>query len=190
MRIGLLGGSFDPPHICHLLAGQYLVETGAAERIWWLPVFDHAFGKGLAPWDHRLAMCRAVAAGTPWLDIDTAEWDRGGRSYTVETVAWLQSRHPEHAFRWIVGSDLLPQLPSWHRWDELRQRIGFVAIGRGDAIGPDDLPRGARVEVRDFALPDISSTLVRARRARGDAITELVPHAVAAYLDAHPELYR
>ncbi len=190
-RIGLFGGSFNPPHVCHLLASIYLLETGDFDQVWWLPVHVHAFAKRteLVPWEHRLAMCEAVTADRPGLRVDPVEADLGPRSYTIDTVTELQRRHPDRDFGWIIGSDLLPELPRWHRWDDLRRRVTFYVVGRGeDSI---ELPEGGRFVVREMWLPDISSTSIREQLGRGElaAVRPSLPKAVAEYLAEHPGLY-
>ena len=189
--IGLFGGSFNPPHVCHLLSSIYLLETGDFDEVWWLPVHVHAFAKDseLVAWEHRLAMCEAVASGHARLRTEPIEAELGPRSYTIDTVRELRRRHPEHEFGWIVGSDLLPELPRWHRWEELRELVTFYVVGRGEAR--IELPPGARFVVREMWLPDISSTGIRELLREGDlrAARPSLPRAVADYLANHPALF-
>lgn len=190
-RIGLFGGSFNPPHVCHLLSSIYLLETGDFDEVWWLPVHVHAFAKRreLVPWQHRLAMCEAVAADRPGLRVDPIEAELGPRSYTIDTVMELKRRHPGRDFDWIIGSDLLPELHRWHRWRELRERVTFYVVGRGE--GQIELPVGGRFVVREMWLPDISSTDIRGLLRSGDraAARPSLPRAVARYLAKNPKLY-
>ena len=189
--IGLFGGSFNPPHVCHLLSSIYLLETGDFDEVWWLPVHVHAFAKDceLAPWEHRLAMCEAVARDHRRLRVEPIEAELGPRSYTIDTVTELRRRHPEHEFGWIIGSDLLPELHRWHRWRELRELVTFYVVGRGE--GQIELPPGGRFVVREMWLPDISSTGIRELLRSGDlaAARPSLPRAVARYLANHPELF-
>ncbi|MCP4872637.1 MAG: nicotinate (nicotinamide) nucleotide adenylyltransferase [Proteobacteria bacterium] len=191
VRIGLLGGSFNPPHLCHVRLSEYVLQSGAVDAVWWLPVHRHAFDKdaSLASWDDRLAMAEAAVADHPDLHVDPIESTLAPPSYTVHTIAALRERHPEHTFVWLAGADILPELHLWHRWSELRELLEFLIVGRGDRAR--DAPEGARIDVRDFTLPDISSSQVRRRLAAGDraAARELVPAAVADWLDAHPDVY-
>lgn len=191
-KVGVFGGSFNPPHICHLLASQYLLETTDLEAIWWVPVHHHAFDKNrhLAPWAHRTAMCEAVVTNRPGLRVDSVEADLGERSWTIDTIAALRERNPGVEFSWIIGSDLLPELPQWSRWEELRELVRFVVLGRGSPASAAELPEGGSFLVRDFHLPDISSSVVRELLAAGEDVRHLVPAAVSAYLEANPGLYR
>ncbi len=191
-RVGLFGGSFNPPHVCHLLASLYLLETTDLDAVWWVPVHKHAFEKdrNLACWDHRLALCEAVAADHSNLHVEPIERTLGRKSYTFDTVNALRARHPNTSFSWIVGADLLPELHLWHRWEELRGVLRFVVLGRGAPTDPAGLPPGGDFVIRDFHLPDISSTQVRKALRAGDPVDALVPSAVRRFLQEHPELYR
>jgi len=191
-KIGVFGGSFNPPHICHLLASQYLLETTALDAIWWVPVHHHAFEKDreLASWQHRVAMCEAVVAGCPRIRVDTVEKELGERSWTIDTIGALRERNPGAEFSWIIGSDLLGELHLWSRWEELREIVRFIVLGRGVSPTSSELPEGGSFLLRDFHLPDISSSAVRGLRGEGRDISHLVPAAVAAYIEEHPELYR
>jgi len=191
-RVGLLGGSFNPPHICHLLASLYLVETGCVDEVWWLPVHRHAFDKDrdLRPFVDRVALCEAAVADHPKLVVSCVEASLGERSRTIDTVAALRDSHPRHQFAWIVGSDLLPELPTWHRWEELRSQVCFLVLGRGQEVAANDLPDGGDFLVRDFQLPDISSSTIRQKLAEGQDVSSLVPASVLNLLRNQPELYR
>jgi len=190
-RIGLLGGSFNPPHICHVLLSEYVLETSAVDEVWWLPVHRHAFDKDsdLAPWADRVAMAEAAIAGRARTRIEPIEATLPAPSYTVHTVAALRAAHPEHAFVWLAGADILPELHLWHRWPELREALDFFVVGRGNRVV--EVPEGGRVEVRDFALPDVSSSKVRRALAAGDfdAARRLLPAGVARWLATRRDLY-
>ncbi len=191
-RIGLLGGSFNPPHICHLLLSEYVLETGGVQEVWWLPVHRHAFDKNadLAPWDDRVAMAAAAVAGRPRLHVNPIEATLAPPSYTIQTIAALRAAHPDHSFVWLAGTDVLSELHLWHRWPELAQVLEFLIVGRGDDLPP--APPEGRIEVRDFALPDVSSSTVRALLRREDraAARRLLPAGVADWLETRPDLYR
>jgi nicotinate-nucleotide adenylyltransferase len=190
-RVGLFGGSFNPPQICHLLASLYLLETTDLDAIWWVPVHRHAFEKDrtLACWDHRLAMCEAVADAHPRIRVETIERTLGAKSYTVDTLAALRAAHPDVAFSWVIGTDIVPDLPLWHRWPELQTLVRFIVLGRGAPIDPSQLPAGGDFVLREFHLPDISSSQVRTERRAGRPVDALVPAAVRNYLAEHPDLY-
>lgn len=191
-RVALLGGSFNPPHICHVLLSVYLLETVDIDEVWWIPVHRHAFAKDstLRPFEHRLAMCKRVAADYPGIRVDDIERGLNAPSYTVDTIAALRSAHGTHTFSWLIGSDILPELHRWHRWEDLRAQLRFLVVGRGEPIADEDLPEGGDFVVRDFHLPDVSSSDVRRRLAEDEDASFLVPRAVHTYIEQHPALYR
>ena len=190
-RVALLGGSFNPPHICHVLLSVYLLETVDVDEVWWLPVHRHAFAKDstLRPFEDRLAMCEQVVAGYESIKVNDIERRLEPPSYTFDTISSLRGAHEDCAFSWLIGSDILPELHQWHRWEELREQLQFVVVGRGEPIDPGDLPEGGDFVMRDFHLPDVSSTGIRDALADGEDISALVPRAVSDYLATHPDLY-
>jgi nicotinate-nucleotide adenylyltransferase len=174
------------------MASRYLLDQGLVDAVWWLPVHRHAFDKdsGLAPWDHRLAMARAVTDEQDGLEVDEIERQLSAPSYTWDTVTALRRSHPETRFSWIIGTDILADLPLWHRWDELREVLDFLVVGRGASLGV--LPAEGRFTRVDLTLPDISSTRLREQLAAGrfERVRKAVPATVANYLKDHPDLYR
>ena len=107
MRVALFGGSFNPPHVAHQLVALYVLETAPVDALWFVPAFEHAFGKPLAAFEDRLAMCELAAAALgPRAQVSDVERALGGRSLTLRTVRRLTELHPEHAFSLVIGSDL------------------------------------------------------------------------------------
>src|SRR5580765_5636706 len=102
--IALIGGSFDPPHQGHLDAAVFVHEHFHDDEIWLMPSFHHPFGKRLAAFEHRVKMCEAIAAGLDWLKVSTVEKDVGGDGRTIDTLKYLQPRHPGTRFRLVLGS--------------------------------------------------------------------------------------
>jgi nicotinate-nucleotide adenylyltransferase len=177
----LLGGSFDPPHVCHLLISLYVLQATEAREVWWVPCAQHAFGKDSAPFEQRLALCRTAARHVPALSVLGLERTRGGISYTIDTVTELRAAHPDRNFLWIIGSDLLDELPRWHRWDELREQVTFLVVPRGDTPLPPE-PAGARLRWLPVAFPDVSSTAVREALADGGDVRGWLDGEVLAAL--------
>lgn len=179
MRIGLFGGSFNPPHMGHSLLCHYLLETTDLEQVWLIPTFQHAFSKVLVPYEERLTLCRLLAE--PFglrVQLCELERDREGPSYTIDTVRILRSRHPEHQFDWIVGADILQETHKWRDFEALTQLVHFRVFGR------EGFPGGSTV-----AMPEISSTEIRRRLAIGAPVEELLPRRVLTYIEARG-LYR
>jgi nicotinate-nucleotide adenylyltransferase len=182
MRIALFGGSFNPPHVAHQMAALYVLETAPIDEIWLLPTFRHAHGKALAPFDDRLAMCelaaRALGARAKVSDV---EREIGDESRTLRTLRTLQAQFAEHIFSLVIGADLLAEVPSWYGGAELQRSVPFIVVGRS-GVGTGDAGTGSG---GTLALPEISSTQVRAALAAGRSVGGLVPRAVLDYIYRH-----
>ncbi|HMN75462.1 MAG TPA: nicotinate-nucleotide adenylyltransferase [Burkholderiaceae bacterium] len=196
-RIGLLGGSFDPVHNAHVALARSAIETLALDELLWVPT-GVAWQKTRAatPAAHRIAMLRLAIGAAPCQRIERCEVERGGPSYTIDTVTELQRRQP-HAQWWLLlGQDQLANLPSWHRWHDLVARVKLAVANRAGAalhLAPELAPELAAAGVSVAELPlapmDVSSTAIRDRVAAGLGIAELVPAPVARYIELHG-LYR
>lgn len=188
MDIGLFGGSFNPPHIAHLIVAETVREQFGLQAVWWMPSHTppHKPGETLAPATHRLSMTRRATASNPAFDTSELEIQRGGPSYTVETLRALQERHPDAAFALIVGSDSLQDFAGWHRPEEIARRVPLLGYRRPGAEAPDLPPRFARrVRFGEAPLLEISGTAIRARLRRGQSIRYLVPEEVRRYIEEH-----
>lgn len=169
MRIAVYGGSFNPPHVGHAMVAGWLRWADRADQVWLIPAFSHPFDKALAPFASRVAACEALAALVgPWVRVDPIEATLPTPSYTIDTLATLSARHPEHQFRLVVGADVLPTTDAWKRWDEIVARHAPIVVGRG---GYPDVP-GAPT------FPSISSSEVRAALSEGRGVDHLVPDGV------------
>ena len=176
MRVALFGGSFNPPHLAHQLAALYVLETAPVDALWFVPAFEHAFGKPLVPFEDRLAMCQLAASALgPRAEVSDVERAIGGRSLTLRTVRRLMELHPEHAFSLVIGSDLLAEVGGWYGGDELTRTIPFIVVGRPGG-------RAAGAGAPEIMMPDVSSTAVRAALAAGRSVDALVPRAVLDYI--------
>lgn len=173
-RIGMLGGSFNPPHLGHLLIATAVYAVEELDHLWVIPTADHAFGKDLAPFADRVRMChlafRHFGGGAAVLDIE----DRLPRpSYTVNLLRALHAVRPGIKPVWIAGSDVLADLPRWKEPEEVQRLARFVVVPRKGYEG------GTRLRVD---LPELSSTDIRQLRAKGEDITGLVDHEVLTYV--------
>jgi nicotinate-nucleotide adenylyltransferase len=192
-RIGLLGGSFDPVHRAHVALGRIALDRLALDRLIWMPA-GRAWQKkpGDASGDHRLAMLQLAIEGEPRFEASDLEIRRAGPSYTIDTVAALQSQTPGADWFLVVGQDQYAGLPTWHRWKELLPLVTLAVAGREghEPEAPAQLQAlpHAMVTIPLPAMP-ISSTAVRARVRAGAAIADLVPAQVARYIE-HQGLYR
>jgi nicotinate-nucleotide adenylyltransferase len=181
MRVAIFGGSFNPPHVAHQMAALYVLETAPVDELWLVPAVRHAFGKALAPFDDRMAMCaRAAAALGPRVRVSAIERELGDESRTLRTIRRLQQDHPGHRFSLVIGADLLGEVPSWLGGAELQRTVPFIVVGRGGFPATAEAP---------VALPAVSSRQVRSALAAGQDVSALVPRAVLDYISAH-NLYK
>lgn len=175
-HVALFGGSFNPPHVGHLMAALFVRATCAVDEVWLVPAFDHPFGKALAPFEDRLRMCALLGADCgPWLKVSRAEAEVGGEGRTIELLEWLLPRHPDTRFHFVIGSDILADLPKWKAWDRIEAMVNVVVLHR--AGYPSE---------RAFGPPivEVSSTAIRQALAEGRRPEGLVPRGVLDYLEA------
>ena len=201
--IGILGGSFDPPHAGHLELARHALEELRLERVVLMPLSSPPHkpaGREPAP-AQRLAMCRLAVAGEPGLDACALEVQRGGVSYTADTLQELHELHPEAELTFIVGADTAATLPAWHEpWRILR--LASIAVADRPGTGRDSVLRAlgsvrdergravpARVRFLHMQPTEASSTRARELLAAGLPTEGLVPPAVARYASEHG-LYR
>ena len=106
-NVGLFGGSFNPPHVCHALATLWALQTHGLDEVWWVPTYQHAFGKDLVSFEHRLEMCRRATRALGQVQIHDIERRMGGESRTIDTVEVLTQENPGVKFWLIVGTALI-----------------------------------------------------------------------------------
>lgn len=182
-RIGILGGTFDPVHIGHCVAGVQARHTLGLDRVLFVVAADpwQKHGSVVAPADTRYEMVAAAVADVDGLEASRIEIDRGGPTYTVDTVAQL--RAPNRELFLVVGSDVAEALGTWHRSDDLRELVTLAIVDREGAT-PGIAPAGWKcVHVRMPRL-DVSSSEVRRRIAANEPIDFLVPEAASRVLRA------
>jgi nicotinate-nucleotide adenylyltransferase len=188
MDIGLFGGSFNPPHVAHLIVAEIVRDQFDLREIWWIPnaTPPHKADDQLAGADHRLAMTKRATAANPGFRVCDVEIRRAGVSYTVDTVASLQDDHPDTSFGLIIGSDSLDHFGAWHEPDEIARRVPLVVYKRPGSIEAVAPPRFAN-HVKYVAAPvmEVSGTEIRARRQAGRSIRHLVPESVRTYIAEH-----
>lgn len=178
--IALFGGSFNPPHVAHVCMAAWALSIGDVDELWILPTGGHPFGKDLAPFDHRMEMCRRAfdlfGDRVRVLDIEREERVH----YSVDTLKLLMERHPGVQWRWVIGTDALAQSADWKDFDELERLAPLLVIGREGAPECGAHPA--------FTLPDISSTFIRDRLASGESdelLRDIVPRTVLDYIHQH-----
>jgi nicotinate-nucleotide adenylyltransferase len=194
--IGILGGTFDPVHNGHLAAAGQLRSAADLDQVWLMPnaTPPHRSAAPVASAADRMRMVELAVAGHPGLRASRIEVDRGGISYTVDTMRQLAREFPAHRFAFLLGSDAALQIRSWHEADALLAQASFVIFNRPEtALAPQTLHElgfaPARSRVVHVDTPTVAAHHVRDRLARGVSIDDLVPALVADYIRAHA-LYR
>ena len=171
----LLGGSFNPPHVAHLMAAYWTLATQGVSEVWLLPSYRHPFGKVLAPFEDRVRMCELAAAALRGVHVCAAEEELASDPQvgkTARTLEHLAARHPERRFALVIGADVLGETDKWYRFDRVRELARIIVVGRAGHPGPAGAPE----------LPAVSSTLVRERLRRGEDVSALVPRRVLEYV--------
>jgi len=179
-RVGLFGGSFDPVHCGHLLVAQAACEELALSRLFFIPAAQSPFKpqEVPAPAEQRLRLLRLGLAGQTLYEIDEQELERGGLSFTIDTVRDYGRRFPQAQLCYLIGADHVATLPAWREAEELARLVELVVIPRpGQPSTPLPPPFRGR-ELTGFPL-GVSSSQIRSRIKRGLSIQGLVPDAVA-----------
>ena len=188
LRVGLFGGTFDPPHNAHVALARAALEALQLDELRWIPAgAPWQKARAITPAAHREAMVRLAIAGERRFVLDRIELERPGPSYTIDTVRAMRAAGELFL---VIGADQYAGLHTWHGWQELLGLVTLAVANRpGPHPGPD--PQVMRLAHRAVPLPmlDISATQIRSRIARGLPIDAMVPPAVASYIDKHA-LYR
>jgi nicotinate-nucleotide adenylyltransferase len=195
--IGILGGTFNPPHLAHVALAEHALAQLRPERVLLIPaaVAPHKpAGQDPGP-EHRLQMCRLAIAQSTGLSVCAVELERGGPSYTVDTLTDIHARHPDAELMFIMGADMARTLPAWREPREILE-LAELALAERDGDDQKQLsatltalhPR-ARVRFLDMPAMNLSSSTVREHAARGEPIEQFVGPAVGAYIVEHG-LYR
>lgn len=188
MRLGVFGGSFDPIHNGHLRLAECCAQQARLDEVWFVPAAVSPFKPHgpVASEADRVAMLRLALEGRPGLVVSTLEIDRGGVSYTVDTLRQIHTERPDAELLLLMGADSLNDLPDWREPEAiLRLATPLVVQRPGEPEPTSGLPH-QRVEMPPM---DLSSSELRGRIAQGAAYEEHAPAAVAAYIHAH-KLYR
>lgn len=190
MRLGILGGSFDPPHLGHLLAAGDAFEALALDRLIFVPAAAQPLKQGLASATpaQRLAMARLLAGDDPRFEVDSIEIDRDGLSYTVDTLEAYAARYPAAERFFLVGADVLGSFGKWREPERITRLARLTVLQRTGEIRALPALPGEPLVLQTRRI-DVSSTEIRERVRAGMSIHGFVPEAVAAYIAAE-RLYR
>jgi nicotinate-nucleotide adenylyltransferase len=207
MRIGVLGGTFDPLHYGHLRAAEVARDRASLDKVVFVPAATppHKTEEGIADASHRTRMVEAALRGETDFEVSRIEVERVGPSYTIDTLAALSALGRESSWFFITGSDAFAEIRTWHRWEELLRDYSFIVHERpGCSIERvvEVIPENFRDRVEELAVDrsatdgprilllrdtmlDISSTEIRRMVRDGRTIRFLVPQAVEEYLRDH-----
>ncbi|MCQ6558383.1 nicotinate-nucleotide adenylyltransferase [Paenibacillus mendelii] len=187
IKVGLMGGTFDPIHYGHLLAAETAREACGLDEIWFVPSYVPPLkpNEPGAGGDVRLEMVYRAIDFQPHFRAMDVELERGGISYSIDTVMELQALYPGRAFSYIIGSDRVNDLSSWHRSEELAKLVSFIGVERpGEPIDQSGLPSyiRERLTIVEMPLIEISSTDIRKRRSEDRSIRFMVPEKVYSFI--------
>jgi nicotinate-nucleotide adenylyltransferase len=188
-RVGVLGGTFDPFHNGHVEIARAVRDSGLVDVVTVVPANDPWQKRCVASADQRLEMASLAVAGQESIDVSDVDIMRGGPTYTVDTLLDIAVLHPNADVFFIVGSDAVAGLPSWHRAEELRISTSFIVVTRPGVPQPQLDVEGYDLNLLQIPPVDVSSSAIRERVSKGLALTGLVPSAVAEYIMAQG-LYR
>lgn len=185
--IGVMGGTFDPIHHGHLVAASEVMDVFQLDKVIFVPTAMQPFkaGQKVTPAEDRYLMAVVATASNPRFEVSRVDIDRGGTTYTIDTMTDLIKENPDADFYFITGADALAQIRQWRDADKLMDMAHFIGVTRpGHVLDPKALPRDA-VSLMEVPAMAISSTDVRLRVAEHRPIWYLVPDGVVQYINKH-----
>lgn len=179
-KTGILGGTFNPPHLGHLIIANEVLEALELDEVRFMPNYapphkavDHRISD-----EDRIRMLAAAVEGHPRFALELIEIERKGTSYTYDTIKLLKEREPETEFYFIIGGDMIEYLPKWHKIDELSRIVTFAGVRRPGYSVQTPYP----VLLVETPEVHLSSTMLRRRAAEGGTLRYLLPEKVIAYI--------
>ncbi|MDQ0231565.1 nicotinate-nucleotide adenylyltransferase [Metabacillus malikii] len=180
-KIGILGGTFDPPHFGHLLIASEVLNELQLNEIWFMPnqIPPHKQEKQFSTSEHRYNMLKLAIDKHDHFKIETIELHRDGPSYTYDTLCLLREKYPSYTFYFIIGADMIEFLPKWYKVDEILELATFVGVKRfgHQTISPYPIKK------IDIPQIDVSSTLLRKRIRTNKPTDYLMPDVVKKYIE-------
>ncbi|MEO7006642.1 MAG: nicotinate-nucleotide adenylyltransferase [Terrimesophilobacter sp.] len=188
-RIGVMGGTFDPIHNGHLVAASEVAQHFHLDEVVFVPTGQPYQKQNATPGEHRYLMTIIATASNPMFTVSRVDIDRGGPTYTIDTLRDLRAERPDAELFFITGADAVEQILDWKNIDELWSLAHFVAVSRpGHTLTVSNLPQQV-VSLLEVPALAISSTDCRARVGRGFPVWYLVPDGVVQYISKY-HLYR
>lgn len=192
MKIAILGGAFDPPHIGHELVAKQIKEFLKLDQIWLVPCFKHPFDKHLSSSKHRLNMTKFLENDN--IKVSDYEIRQTNYSYSLKTIDHFSGQFPTDSFSWIIGSDQIKDFQRWYHWQELIEKYSLIVFPRktdlitieGEVkkyLGFKKLLRHVQIiKKENIVITTVSSTLIRQRVKTDRSIRHLVPEKVEEYI--------
>jgi nicotinate-nucleotide adenylyltransferase len=190
MKIGIFGGTFNPPHYGHLIVAEFIREEVGLDKIIFIPCSipphkqNDEYLSQIASPEHRFEMVKLAITGNKFFEVSDIEINRGGVSYTIDTVNYFVSNFPEEKFYLLIGADQFAEFHTWRKPDEIVQKVNLIVFNRPGFVIP-------KTEFSRFAtfitIPniEISASTIRKRIRHGKSIKYLVPPAVEEYILAN-----
>lgn len=187
MRIGILGGSFDPPHFGHMLVARQVKDALSLDKIWLMPYFMHTWDSTPSSAKHRFNMTKLIEEKE--INACDEEIKHKRKSYTIETVRRLKRKYP-HTFFWIIGSDVLTDFKKWKEHGNLVKEVEFLVVIRNGYQLPLNLPKGFQLICPpQFISTNVSSSIIRDRIRKNLSVNNLVSKSVLSYIQKN-NLYK
>lgn len=181
-KVGILGGTFNPPHLGHLIMAEQVKNQLDLDRILFMPTAEpphSSSDKQTISSELRVEMVDLAIMDNPDFELELYEVEQGGKNYSFDTMKALTDLYPGVEFYFIIGGDMIADLPTWYRIDELVQLVQFVGIKRPGFVAKTDYP----MIMVDTTMTDISSSAIRDKVSRNCSIKYLVPAAVKEYIE-------
>lgn len=182
-KIGIIGGTFDPPHFGHLIIAQEVLESFCLDEIWFMPsaIPPHKDREDILDANTRLELLKRAIADHPQFSVSTIELERSGKSYTYDTMKQLKERYPDTLFYFLIGGDMIDSLHTWYEIEQLLELVQFIGLRRPGYVSKSRFSeRILEIEVPQI---DISSSLIRNRIRAGKSIRYFVPEQVRTYIE-------
>lgn len=182
-KVGIFGGTFNPPHNGHLLMANEVLQSLQLAEIWFMPnqIPPHKQHRDIISAEHRFNMLQLAVNGNDAFRVESIELERSGPSFTYDTICLLKERHPDIQFYFIIGADMIEYLPKWYKIDLLQNLVQFVGVKR------PNYKTTTQYNVLEVDVPqfDVSSSFIRRRLKEGKNIRYLLPDSVIQYIKEH-----
>lgn len=182
-KVGIFGGTFNPPHNGHLLMANEVLQSLQLAEIWFMPnqIPPHKQRRDIISAEHRFNMLQLAVNGNDAFRVESIELERSGPSFTYDTICLLKERHPDIQFYFIIGADMIEYLPKWYKIDLLQNLVQFVGVKR------PNYKTTTQYNVLEVDVPqfDVSSSFIRRRLKEGKNIRYLLPDSVIQYIKEH-----